>query len=165
MLIFSGWRRVHQTDLGSRHLLCQREDRALPPGVLQFARMELLWMCQLLLLYVACMGQMCQMLFIQNFVTWRFDGKFSNHQPQLIGLWLGCNNCNGIPTKMSSNISLIVIVLTNDIVGYCYWVERYSLITTATSGSVHQPNLMTFLVFPNRGRPLPWFGNCLTFFH
>ena len=40
--VFSGWRRVHQTDLGSRHLLCQREDRALPPGVLQFARMELL---------------------------------------------------------------------------------------------------------------------------
>ena len=48
---------------------------------------------------------------------------------------------------------VIVIVLANDIVGYCYWVERYSLITTATSGSVHQPNLMIFLVFPNRGSP------------
>ena len=105
--------------------------------------------CYMLHAWVKC--QMCQMLYIQNFVTWRFDGKFSNHQPQLIGLWLGCNNCNGIPTKMSSNISLIVIVLTNDIVGYCYWVERYSLITTATSGSVHQPNLIISFSFPEQG--------------
>ena len=81
--------------------------------------------CYIYMLHAWVKCQMCQMLYIQNFVTWRFDGKFSNHQPQLIGLWLGCNNCNGIPTKMSSNISLIVIVLTNDIVGYCYCFDQW----------------------------------------